>query len=79
MFLEMRYNDVIITSQFVTQNKVQNFTHDFKGYRTGLVGKWHLGVNCESNDDHCFHPKTHGFDSWYGISLTNIRDCAEDG
>lgn len=50
-----------------------------EGYRTGLVGKWHLGVNCESNDDHCFHPKTHGFDSWYGISLTNIRDCAEDG
>ena len=63
----------------MTQNGVQNMKNDFKGYRTGLVGKWHLGVNCESNDDHCFHPKTHGFDSWYGISLTNIRDCAEDG
>lgn len=50
-----------------------------EGYRTGLVGKWHLGVNCENHDDHCYHPKTHGFDSWFGISLTNIRDCADDG
>ena len=23
--------------------------------------------------------KTHGFDSWFGIPLTNIRDCADDG
>jgi len=49
------------------------------GYRTGLVGKWHLGVNCDRAGDHCYHPRTHGFDSWYGISLTNIRDCADDG
>ena len=29
------------------------------GYRTGLVGKWHLGVNCEKSGDHCYHPR-HG-------------------
>uniref|UniRef100_UPI003AAEE0B9 steryl-sulfatase n=1 Tax=Centroberyx gerrardi TaxID=166262 RepID=UPI003AAEE0B9 len=46
-----------------------------QGYETALIGKWHLGLNCESSDDHCHHPSTHGFDHFYGISLTNVRDC----
>ena len=29
------------------------------GYTTGIVGKWHLGV-----EDH-FHPRERGFDEWY--------------
>jgi uncharacterized sulfatase len=31
------------------------------GYRSGLVGKWHLGIARE------FHPKLHGFDYFYGF------------
>nr|XP_046238645.1 steryl-sulfatase [Scatophagus argus] len=46
-----------------------------QGYETALIGKWHLGLNCKSNDDHCHHPNNHGFDYFFGIPLTNIRDC----
>lgn len=38
-------------------------------------GKWHLGLNCHSNDDHCHHPSTHGFNYFFGIPLTHLRDC----
>ena len=31
------------------------------GYRTGLVGKWHLGANPE------FHPQKRGFDEFFGF------------
>ncbi len=31
------------------------------GYKTGLVGKWHLGATSEK------HPLRHGFDSFYGF------------
>jgi arylsulfatase A len=31
------------------------------GYRTGLIGKWHLGWNAE------FHPNRHGFDEFWGF------------
>ncbi|KAF7646600.1 hypothetical protein LDENG_00185020 [Lucifuga dentata] len=48
-----------------------------QGYETALIGKWHLGLNCESNDDHCHHPSTHGFDHFYGITMTNMRDCQQ--
>ncbi|CAB1327995.1 unnamed protein product [Coregonus sp. 'balchen'] len=46
-----------------------------QGYETALIGKWHLGLNCERNDDYCHHPSAHGFDHFYGITLTNLRDC----
>ncbi|KAM3857253.1 steryl-sulfatase [Diretmus argenteus] len=46
-----------------------------QGYATALIGKWHLGLNCESSEDHCHHPSVHGFDHFYGISMTNMRDC----
>ncbi|KAM7328972.1 hypothetical protein ACRRTK_010585 [Alexandromys fortis] len=45
------------------------------GYRTGLVGKWHLGVSCHHRDDFCHHPQRHGFESFHGFPLTNLRDC----
>ncbi|KAM8722077.1 steryl-sulfatase isoform 1-T6 [Acanthopagrus schlegelii] len=46
-----------------------------QGYETALIGKWHLGLNCERSDDHCHHPSSHGFDYFFGIPLTNLRDC----
>ncbi|XP_008282314.1 steryl-sulfatase [Stegastes partitus] len=46
-----------------------------QGYETALIGKWHLGLNCKSSDDHCHHPSSHGFNHFYGIPLTNLRDC----
>uniref|UniRef100_A0A2K6M3K1 Arylsulfatase L n=1 Tax=Rhinopithecus bieti TaxID=61621 RepID=A0A2K6M3K1_RHIBE len=47
-----------------------------KGYATGLVGKWHLGLNCESASDHCHHPLHHGFDHFYGMPFSLMGDCA---
>nr|XP_058146896.1 arylsulfatase D-like isoform X2 [Dasypus novemcinctus] len=46
-----------------------------RGYATGLVGKWHLGVSCETRDDHCHHPLRHGFDYFYGMPLTLMLEC----
>ncbi|XP_007442293.2 steryl-sulfatase-like [Python bivittatus] len=46
-----------------------------EGYSTGLIGKWHLGINCNSSHDFCHHPLNHGFDHFYGIPVNNIRDC----
>ncbi|NWU37195.1 STS sulfatase, partial [Hylia prasina] len=46
-----------------------------KGYATALIGKWHLGMNCESSNDFCHHPLSHGFDFFYGLPVTNFRDC----
>lgn len=39
------------------------------------AGKWHLGLNCGSSQDHCHHPHTHGFSFFFGVPLTNLRDC----
>ncbi|XP_048091111.1 steryl-sulfatase isoform X1 [Alosa alosa] len=46
-----------------------------QGYSTALIGKWHLGLNCDRHDDLCHHPSAHGFEHFYGISMTNLRDC----
>ncbi|XP_042313656.1 steryl-sulfatase isoform X2 [Sceloporus undulatus] len=46
-----------------------------EGYTTALIGKWHLGINCHSNDDYCHHPLNHGFNYFYGFPVNNIRDC----
>ncbi|XP_072674690.1 arylsulfatase D-like isoform X1 [Canis lupus baileyi] len=49
-----------------------------QGYATGLIGKWHQGVNCESRTDHCHHPLNHGFDYFYGMPFTLVNDCHPD-
>ncbi|XP_006637982.3 arylsulfatase D [Lepisosteus oculatus] len=46
-----------------------------QGYTTGIVGKWHLGMNCESRNDYCHHPNHHGFDYFYGLPFTLFNDC----
>ncbi|XP_053773100.1 arylsulfatase D isoform X2 [Desmodus rotundus] len=46
-----------------------------EGYATGLIGKWHQGVNCAARGDHCHHPLNHGFDYFYGMPFTLVNDC----
>ncbi|XP_077002654.1 arylsulfatase F-like isoform X2 [Tamandua tetradactyla] len=49
-----------------------------EGYRTGLIGKWHQGLNCQSRGDHCHHPLHYGFDYYYGMPYTLIPPCWPD-
>lgn len=47
-----------------------------------MIGKWHLGLNCNNKKDGCHLPMNHGFDEFYGLPLTNIRAACgsrEDG
>ncbi|XP_073523449.1 arylsulfatase D-like [Phyllobates terribilis] len=50
-----------------------------QGYSTGILGKWHLGVNCQSPNDHCHHPLSHGFDYFYGMLFSLITECQPGG
>ncbi len=48
----------------------------------GLIGKWHLGLNCENNHDSCHNPLNSGFHEYYGFPFTNVDgQCTrpEDG
>ncbi|KAM7289349.1 steryl-sulfatase isoform X1 [Ixodes scapularis] len=50
-----------------------------QGYATGFFGKWHLGLYCSSMGDPCHHPLNHGFDHFYGLPLTNLKDFGDSG
>ncbi len=44
------------------------------GYRTGMVGKWHLG---DFSREPLYNPRRHGFDEFYGVPHSNdIWPCA---
>lgn len=32
-------------------------------------------MSCRHRDDFCHHPQRHGFESFHGFPLTNLRDC----
>lgn len=43
------------------------------GYRTAMVGKWHLG---DFSEDMAYHPHKFGFDRFYGVPHSNdMRPC----
>ncbi len=42
-----------------------------KGYATGMVGKWHLGVWSINPEG---HPRRHGFDFFFGLPHSNDMD-----
>ncbi|RWS04129.1 steryl-sulfatase-like isoform X1, partial [Dinothrombium tinctorium] len=46
-------------------------------YSTAFLGKWHLGSYCGSKDD-CHHPLNHGFDYFYGLPFSNVKDFGND-
>ena len=47
------------------------------GYRTGMSGKWHLGIN-SNGQDRRFTPVAHGYDTYLGAPYTNAPMCAMD-
>lgn len=47
-----------------------------RGYTTGMVGKWHLGV---WSIDPAGHPCRHGFDSFFGLPHSNDMDPSGKG
>ena len=49
------------------------------GYKTALIGKWHLGNDRFRLGDQEHHPNRHGFDYFYGLPLTNLKDFGMTG
>ncbi|KAK4828645.1 hypothetical protein QYF61_000293, partial [Mycteria americana] len=68
-------NQLMDGNQGVSVGAMLPPVHRHGGDRHLLLGKWHLGMNCESSNDFCHHPLSHGFDYFYGLTVTNFRDC----
>jgi arylsulfatase A-like enzyme len=47
-----------------------------RGYATGVIGKWHLGVWSNNPDG---HPQKHGFDYSYGLPHSNDMNATGNG
>merc|ERR1712227_981890 len=50
-----------------------------RGYKTAYIGKWHLGLHSSNSKDFLHHPMKQGFDQFYGLPLTNLKDFGNDG
>eukprot|EP00658_Telonema_sp_P-2_P013189 TRINITY_DN14998_c0_g1_i1.p1 TRINITY_DN14998_c0_g1~~TRINITY_DN14998_c0_g1_i1.p1 ORF type:complete len:511 (+),score=34.21 TRINITY_DN14998_c0_g1_i1:259-1791(+) len=51
------------------------------GYRTGMAGKWHLGLSSKvegQDPNYKFVPNSHGYDTYLGSPFTNTPACAMD-
>ena len=48
-----------------------------RGYRTGISGKWHLGINRDLPNDGYHLPNQAGYDSYLGFPLTNNPLCKQ--
>eukprot|EP00656_Telonema_subtile_P053598 TRINITY_DN7805_c0_g1_i5.p1 TRINITY_DN7805_c0_g1~~TRINITY_DN7805_c0_g1_i5.p1 ORF type:complete len:450 (-),score=91.86 TRINITY_DN7805_c0_g1_i5:132-1481(-) len=51
------------------------------GYRTGMGGKWHLGINSNGmfqDMDYKYTPTAHGYDHYLGAPFTNAPFCEMD-
>ena len=48
------------------------------GYTTGIVGKWHVGLDETSWGDQKHGPKGHGFDYFFGLPFTLVNAFASN-
>ena len=49
----------------------------FVSFFCSMIGKWHLGISCKENNS-CSDPNSQGFDYFFGLPVTNFRDCGTD-
>ena len=47
--------------------------------RQFLSGKWHLGMHGSNTQDFSKSPKNQGFDYFYGLPVTNLKDFGSTG